>query len=262
MRIVAIIQARMGSKRLPGKVMMPLAGAPMLQRIIERVKRAKTVNEIIVADSGMNEDEPIYNMAKNFGVGRFSARRWHKSMFIKPEDLIWRYFIAASDIDADIIVRICADNPFIEPAEIDRAVQFYLEKPRIFVTNMMDYDYFKYSNLEFRDKKGKLIAEIQHPMGSGYPDGIGCEVFSMSTLTWMQEYIKKPNLREHPHQYFHENGLVESPKCPSEFAFPDLKLDVNTEDDYKFVKDIYDNLYPKNKDFHITDVIEYLDKKK
>ncbi len=173
-------------------------------------------------------------------------------MKIASDDLIGRFYHAAHDNDADIIVRICADNPFIEPAEIDRAVQFYLEKPRIFVSNMHEHQAF--FNQDIRDQECSAI--------NGYPDGIGCEVFSMSTLTWMHEYIKKPKLREHPHLYFHEQGLVESPKCPGEYSRPDLKLDINIEDDYKFVKDIYDNLYPKNKDFHITDVITYLDAKK
>ncbi len=235
----------MGSQRLPGKVMMPLAGKPMLWHIAERVVRAESVDGFYIAT-------PIGdNIAQKMGYCDIKI----VEPLVSEDDLIGRFYSVAKMSEADIIVRICADNPFVEPAEIDRAVQFYLEKPRIFVSNMHQHP--ASCMIYFNDREDFGIDVV-----NGYPDGIGCEVFSMSTLTWMQEHLKKPNMREHPHLYFHEQGLVESPKCPQEFARPDLKLDVNTEDDFKFVKDIYDNLYPKNNNFHITDVIEYLDKKK
>ncbi len=241
MRVSGIILSRLNSMRLPRKALLEVCGKPILWHLIERVKRSKSLTSITLAIP--HADEELLAIANKCGIGCFRYA-------FSENDVIGRMYQCAESVKADIIVRLNGDNVLVEPAEIDRAVNFYLEKPRIFVSNMHEHIY-------------SAIIDPEHSViDNGYPDGIGCEVFSMSTLTWMHEYIKKPNLREHPHMYFHENQLVDNPRCPQEFARPDLKLDVNTEDDYKFVKDIYDNLYQKNNNFHITDVITYLDAKK
>src|SRR3990167_593836 len=232
MKVVAIVQARMNSFRLPGKVLLPLAGEPMLWHILTRVRRAKSVDIVITAVPAQDHKALLH-------VSRPGLIVKHGG---DENDLIGRFYHAARFIDADIIVRICADNPFVEPAEIDRAVSHYMNFPCVFVSNMHQHH--------------KDLCQA-----NGYPDGIGCEVFSMSRLALMQDTITDKGLLEHPHKVFHEYAKIDSPICPSEFSRPDLKLDVNTKEEYEFVKDIYDHLYPQNHNFHITDVIRYLDEK-
>lgn len=232
MKVVAIIQARMGSTRLPGKVMADLCGKPMLLHIIERIKQAQLINEIIVAVPFPSE------------ILQLTDRSWFNPFYpvnAKENDLIGRYYEAASTYNADLIVRICADNPFVDPVEIDRAVQYYMDKPCIFVSNM--HQHHKYTTSE----------------PNGYPDGIGCEVFSMSRLKWMNETITDSMLREHPHMIFHNWNKVSSPKCPDEISRPELKLDVNWQDDLAYVRSIYEIVYPKNPQFTTKEVIEAID---
>ncbi len=228
MKVVAIIQARLGGKRLPGKVMLPLTDKSMLFHVIERVNRAKLVDEVVLAipskdkEMFMNSNCPIDHPIVVYGYPG------------DENDLVGRYYETAKFSKAAIIVRICADNPCVEPREIDRAISLKLSiGTPCFVSNMGDY---KYSN---------------------YPDGIGCEVFGLGVLHGMNNKAKGI-FREHPHLKFHETGSVVEPLCPIEFSGSDLKLDVNTQQDYEYIKNIYDNLYPKNPNFHITDIIEFL----
>ena len=236
MRVVAVIQARMGSTRLPGKVLLPLAGKPMLQNIVDRVKRAKLVDGIVVAHP--SDDFGISELVEDIpGCHSFS------NMLLEENDLVSRFYMAASAYGADLIVRICSDNPLVEPGEIDRAIQSYMDCPNPYISNMHQHD----------------ISAMRDRFLNGYPDGVGCEVFSWSTLQWMNECLHEAEYREHPHRYFHRVGLIDSPVCPYEFARPNLKLDVNEMKDYEFIKDIYEHFGHNN--FHITEVIKYLDSK-
>ena len=234
MKIVAIIQARMGSTRLPGKVLLPLAEKPMLQHLIERVQRATTVQAIRIAypDPDSNESAPIRNLVEDLydtGVRGYSCGS-------RPqEDVVGRYVDAAEFMNADLIVRIPGDNPCVEPWAIDRAVSAYLDQPCVFYSS--------------------TICNVVHGTRDYWVDGLGAEVFSMSRLKWLDEKTQgHPAWREHPHQYFYDHGVV--------FDHPaDVRLDVNTQADYEFVKDIYEALYPSNPSFGIQNILTYLDTK-
>lgn len=224
MKVCAIIQARMGSTRLPGKVLLPLAGKSMLQNIVERVFRAKLVDGVVVSVPKKDASALSGDWAMHTYCGDES-------------DLIGRYYAAAKMYEADLVVRICSDNPCIEPSEIDRAIE--LRQMTSFpglVSNAGDFFY------------------------SFYPDGIGCEVYKLFQLKRMNALIKDPLQREHPHRFFHERNTVIETDCPLDFYRPRLKLDVNTKKQYKYIKDIYDHF--GHNEFHITEVINYLDEKK
>lgn len=119
MRTVAIIQARMGSTRLPGKVLMDLAGEPVLARVVERARRAKTLNEVVVATTVEAADTPIVRLCE--------ARHW--PCFRGSEaDVLDRYYQAAKAFRADVVVRITSDCPLIEPEVVDRLVGEFLER--------------------------------------------------------------------------------------------------------------------------------------
>jgi len=113
---VAIIQARMGSSRLPGKMMMELAGTPIIEWVVRRVQGAALLDDIIVATSDADIDDGLALIAKNLGVQVFRG---------SEANVLDRFIKAAEYCEADTIVRICADNPLIDPGEIDRLIKFY-----------------------------------------------------------------------------------------------------------------------------------------
>jgi spore coat polysaccharide biosynthesis protein SpsF len=236
-KIVLILQARMGSTRLPGKSMMDLAGAPLVGRILERVKRCKKVDQIVLATTTKPEDVVLSNLAHDYGVEVFRG---------SENDLVDRYCRAAKMFKADIVVRLPADNPCPEPAEIDRIIDYHLRGESDFSSN---------------------LAQIEE---NGYPDGIGAEVFGFEVLEEVWRTNSDPVKREHPHLNFFdyktqkrtnpEKYRIGTVPCPPEFRRPDLVLDVNTLDEYEFMRKLYEYLYPRNPEFHITDVIGWYDK--
>jgi spore coat polysaccharide biosynthesis protein SpsF len=236
-RVVLILQARMGSARLPGKSMMDLAGEPLVGRILERVKRCTRLNDIVLAIPDNEQNKPLGILADRYGVKVFAG---------SENDLVERYYQAALVNGADVIVRIPADNTTPQPEEIDRIIDHHLSLNRPGFS----------SNLSVID-------------GSGYPDGIGAEVFEFSLLTDVNKTVRDPFKREHVHLNFfnYETGEavdakwcpISTVQCPQEFRRPDLILVVNTKDQYDFMVKLYEALYFKNSHFDITDIINWYD---
>lgn len=236
-RVVLIIQARMGSTRLPGKSMMDLAGAPLVGRILERVKRCTRLDDIVLAIPDTDKDAVLKQLGERYGVKVFTG---------SENDLVERYYQAAIWSRADIVGRLPADNATPEPAEIDRIVDHHLSLGRRGFS----------SNLS-------VIGN------SEYPDGIGAEMFDFSLLAEARERHCDPRQREHVHLNFYDYSTAQAVdsdwcpistiKCPPEFRRPDLILDVNTQEQYEFMRQLYEYLYPKNSNFHITDIIRWYD---
>ena len=237
-RVVLIIQARMGSTRLPGKSMMDLAGAPLVGRILERVKRCKRFDDIVLAIPDTSKDSVLGDLGRNYGVTVFAG---------SENDLLERYYQAAVIAKADVVGRLPADNATPEPAEIDRIVDHHLSLGRRGFS----------SNLS-------VIED------SGYPDGIGAEIFDFSLLAEARERHSSLRQREHVHLNFFDYSTqkaidaiwcpISTIQCSAEFRRPDLVLDVNTQEQYEFMRQLYEDLYPKNSNFHITDIIRWYDK--
>jgi len=236
LRVVLILQARMGSTRLPGKSMMDLAGAPLVGRILERVRRCKQVCRIVLATTQRSEDDRLAQLAITYGATPFRGAE---------NDLVDRYFQAAKATGADVIVRLPADNPVPEPSEIDRIVEYHLRGASEFSSN------------------------LSQVFGNGYPDGIGAEVFNIEVLEEVWREVADPHRREHPHLNFFDYKTqqpaapnryrVGTVRCPAEFARPDLVLDVNTADEYRLMADLYQVLYPGNPQFGIRDIVRWWD---
>jgi len=125
MKIVCIIQARMGSTRLPGKVMLDLCGKTVLERVVERVKRIKNIDEIVVATTTKKDDDIIIEKALNCGVKVFRG---------SEEDVLSRYYLAAKKYDANVIVRITSDCPLIDSIVTENIIYYYL---KIFINLIM-----------------------------------------------------------------------------------------------------------------------------
>lgn len=236
-RIVLIIQARMGSTRLPGKSLMDLAGAPLVGRILERVKRCQLVDEIVLAIPDTPDDRVLGRLGDSYGVTVFAG---------SETDLVERYYRAAEASSADIVGRLPADNIAPEPDEIDRIIEHHLSLGR----------------------RG-FSSNLSVVNNSGYPDGIGAEVFDVSLLAEARERFQAPFQREHVHLNFFDYTTqkavdpswcpISTVECPQEFRRPDLVLDVNTQEQYEFSQQLYEALYPLNPNFHITDIIRWYD---
>src|SRR3989304_3812497 len=233
---VCVIQARSASTRLKGKIFFPLCGKPMLWHLIERVKRCKLIEQIVVAMPLHDESyRSIYKVTDECGINLFPYRG-------KTADLGSRHLAAAKKFDADTIIRIPGDNPLIESSEVDRIIEYQGHG----TTNKFK---FLYSN-------------IQNIHDSGYPDGIGAEVYSMELLKWIDDNAKDKEHREHPRKSRYEKDMVKTIPCPDDIKRPDLRLDVNIQKDYEFILSIYEALYPGNYEFGIRDIIAFLDKVK
>jgi spore coat polysaccharide biosynthesis protein SpsF len=238
MKIVLIIQARMSSTRLPSKSMLSLADKPLVYRMVERLKKCKKVDEIVIATSDQPDDQVLIELANELGVSYFQG-----SLL----DVRDRYLKAAEKSKADFIIRIPADNPIPDANEIDKLIEFHIgNNPQGFSSN---------------------LAQVKN---SGYLDGIGAEIFSTKLL---QESVTRSNsdvVKEHVHRNFFDYSTqtpvdaswcpIASPKAPEELRRPDIILDVNTMDDYTKIKRIYDHLYPQNPNFTTVDVINFIDK--
>ena len=227
----------MGSSRLPGKSMMDLAGAPLVGRILERVKRCRRLDDIVLAIPDTRQDRVLLKLGEHYGVKVFAG---------SENDLVERYYRAAVWSKADIVGRLPADNATPEPSEIDRIVEHHLSLGRRGFS----------SNLT-------VIGD------SEYPDGIGAELFDFSLLEEARDRHHDPRQREHVHLNFYDYGSgqpvdahwcpISTVKCPRAFRRPDLVLDVNTPEQYEFMHQLYRYLYPRNPEFHITDTIWWYD---
>ena len=237
-RVVLIIQARMSSTRLPGKSMMPLAGKPLVFRMVERLKKCKRIDEIVIAIPDIPEDQVLIELAQELDVSSF------KGSLLDVRD---RYLKSAKQFNAEYVIRIPADNPIPDANEIDKLIDFHLAKnPNGFSSN---------------------LAQVNN---SGYLDGVGAEIFSTKLLEESIARSSSETVKEHVHRNFFDYATqtpvdaawcsIASPIAPAEIRRPDIILDVNTMDDYIKIKRIYDNLYPKNPNFTTVDVINFLDK--
>lgn len=223
MKVVAIIQARMGSTRLPGKIMKEVMGKPLLEYQIERVKRAKTIDEIIIATTTKKADDQIAEFCEQLSIPCYRG---------SEEDVLARYYEAATKYKADIIVRITSDCPVIDPEVIDRVVDKYLNG---------GYDY------------------VSNTIERTFPRGMDIEVFSYKSLEKAHKNAKKQSEREHvtPYLYLNDNNFKLG-KFLGVNDYSKYRLTVDTIEDFQVIKIIIQELSEKNKLFGMKDIIYFL----
>ncbi|HLM69346.1 MAG TPA: glycosyltransferase family protein [Longimicrobium sp.] len=225
MHIVCFIEARMRPTRLPGKVLMPLLGRPMLERMIERLRRARTLDGIVVATTDGEADQPIADLARRLGVGCFRG---------SEEDVLARVLGAARAHGADVIVETTGDCPLHEPAIIDKVVADFRLGGADFVSNILPYS---------------------------TPRGTDCRVFTTDALDAINRTSDDPadhehvslHFWEHPEKYRLRNVATELPPEAAE-----LRLTVDTPADFELVRRVYEALYPANPAFTLWDVLELM----
>ncbi|HIH22417.1 TPA: NTP transferase domain-containing protein [Candidatus Micrarchaeota archaeon] len=236
MTIIAILQARLGSTRLPGKSMAELNGKPLLWHVIQRLKKSKTINKIVVATTTNEADNKIAQFAKSEGVGYFQG---------SENDVLDRYYQAAKangTETGDVIVRVTADCPLLDPEVVDKVVG-------TFVKSNGKYDY---------------VCNTQPPT---YPDGLDTEVFSFATLERAWKEAKLQSEREHVTPYIW--------KQPDKFHIfnvtneeggdlSEMRWTVDEPQDLEFVRAIYGLLGDKGRTHSFTrkDVFEAIERNK
>lgn len=227
MKIVSTIEARMSSTRLPGKVLLPILGKPMLELLIERLRRTKCVDEIVVATTTKSTDDIVEDLAYMLGVGCFRG---------SEEDVLNRVLQAARSANGDVIVEITGDCPLIDPNVVDEVIAVYLAG---------GFDYVATSQQTF-------------------PLGLDTQVFPVAVLEEVANLTQDPVDREHVSHYIYQH--------PDRFAvyrlasglpkkYWNLRLTVDTQEDFKLIRAIFEELYTKNPAFNLLDVLDLLDRK-
>ncbi|MCX7744963.1 MAG: glycosyltransferase family protein [Flavobacteriales bacterium] len=229
--LVTVIQARTGSTRLPGKVLMPLAGEPLLVRMVERVKRAKLAGTVVVATTTEKEDDPIEVICKEKG---WHIYRGHES------DLLDRHYQAAKMFKADAVAKIPSDCPLIDPSVIDKVLSVYFENhPKVdFVSNL-------------------------HP--PTYPDGNDVEVMRFSVLETAWKEASLPMEREHTTPFIWERPerfklMNVSWETGLNYSMTH-RWTIDYPEDYAFINRVYDELYKANPHFGLNDILNLLESK-
>jgi spore coat polysaccharide biosynthesis protein SpsF len=230
MRIVVVVQARTGSSRLPGKVLMPLAGRPLLSRMIERVRTAKTPAAVVVATTADRADDVIEALAEDAGVACF---RGH------PTDLLDRHYQAGVRFHADAVVKIPSDCPLIDPAVIDRVIGQYIAH-----ADTVDF----VSNLQ----------------PGTYPDGNDVEVIPIGVLekAWIE--ATEQHEREHTTPFIWERPArfrIHHVAWESGLDYSSThRWTIDYFEDYQFVAAVYGALWSSARPiFTLTDVLSLLE---
>lgn len=223
MKIAAIIQARMGSTRLSGKVMKDIKGKTVLSHVIERVSQSKLIGEIIIATTVLDRDNVIEAEAIKCGVKVYRG---------SEEDVLGRYYHAAKENNVDTIIRITSDCPVIDPYVIDEIIRLYLDEEYDLVTNAG-------SDLTQRT----------------YPRGLDTEVFSFKVLEIAFQRAKEKYQREHVTPFIYErNNKVYYFK--NEVDYSKYRWTLDTEEDFQLINEIYNRLYKDKHNFYLHDIIE------
>jgi spore coat polysaccharide biosynthesis protein SpsF len=224
MKVVAIIQARMGSTRLPGKVLADLAGEPMLARVVARTERAATVNQVVVAITGGAGDDVLVDLCDRRGWACFRG---------SEDDVLDRYYRAGVAYAADVVVRITADCPLIDPAVIDLTVT-------AFRNGQPEVDY---------------AANVLPPRT--FPRGLDTEVVCFDALARAWRDDDDPAWREHVTLYIHRHPeLFRLRAVKAEVDHSDLRWTVDTAEDLAFVRLVYDHFGHDR--FGMPDVLDVL----
>lgn len=225
MKVVAIIQARMGSTRLPGKILKEINGRPLLSYQLERLKASKYIDEIVIATTTEEQDDKIVAFCEQQDVSYYRG---------SERDVLARYFDTAVKFKADAIVRITSDCPIIDVQVVDKTIQYFLESNH--------YDY------------------VSNTVERTYPRGLDTEVFTYAIL---EEAYKKAFLerdREHVTAYFYINqDVFKIGHVKNETDYSKYRWTVDTEEDFELINNIINALYPKNPQFTLQDTVNIME---
>jgi spore coat polysaccharide biosynthesis protein SpsF len=223
--IAAIVEARMTSSRLPGKVLLPAGGRPMLEHLVNRLRAAPSIDKVVIATTGNDADAPLVALAGQLGISSFRG---------SEPDVMLRVLEAAQFVDADIIVGVTGDCPLIDPLVTEQVI-------RLFLNNRCDYA-----------TNGHIPT---------YPEGLGVQVYRRATLerslamttdTVEHEHVTL-HMRRHPELFRH----VYLPAPPDQH-WPELHLSLDEDADYQLLKAIIEHFGAANPLFSCREMVAFL----
>jgi spore coat polysaccharide biosynthesis protein SpsF len=229
MTIDATIQARMGSSRLPGKVLKPILGRPILALLIERLQQSMLLDRIIVATSTAPADNEIERLATEVGVDCFRG---------SEDDVLGRVVGALTKFDVDVHVEFQGDNMLPDPLLIDAIIGYYLK-------HSSECDY------------------VTNGLKTTYPPGTEVSVYPARVLIDAERLATDASLREHVGIHIHQRPdryRVCNLEAPPWLHRPELHLEIDTDEDFEVVRTVYEHFYPHNPGFSLAQVIEFADR--
>lgn len=226
-KIVASIEARMTSTRLPGKVLLPCVGKKMLELLVERVKRSKIIDEIVISTTVNTPDDEIVKVAKRLGIGYFRGSEL---------DVVERVVFAMKYARADVVVQLTGDCPLLDPDVIDQVTRIYL-----------------YNNFDY----------VSNTLVRSYPRGLDVQVSSFEILEKSLRIAKDDAQHEHLFLSIYENSdkfRLFNVFANPELCRPDYRWTLDTGSDYDFINTIYRHFYKKNPTFTSSHIIGFIKK--
>lgn len=225
MNVVAIVQARIGSTRLPGKVLKKIQNKVVLDYVIDRLKTCKKIDDIVLAITTNKKDDVLEKYAKDKRINYIRG---------SEEDVLSRYYEAAKKYNADIIVRITSDCPLIDPKIVDEIITKHIEKNADYTANIIERT---------------------------YPRGLDTEVFNFKVLEENHKNAKEKYYREHVTPYIREHPekfKLQSIVAQGKIKRPDIRITLDTKEDLELISKIISHF--DKIDFNTEDVINYLEK--
>lgn len=218
MNVVAIVQARMGSTRFPGKVMRPICGVPMIGLLLERLSRSNNIGQIIVATSSGCRNDSLATYVNGLGYPVYHG---------SEDDVLDRYYQTALRVRADSVIRVTGDCPLIDPALVDAVIALFLQSGADYATNTIP---------------------------PTYPDGLDVEVFSFKALETAWREAKEPYQREHVTAFIHDTGQFKLATNSNDRDYSGSRWTVDEPEDFQVVSKVFEHFHPR-RDFGWLEVL-------
>ena len=230
MKVVAIIQARMGSSRLPGKVLRILGDATVLAHVIGRAMAVPSIDEVVVATSTLRHDDPVEREARKCGAGVFRG---------SETDVLSRYYEAAQAFHANVIVRITSDCPLLDSGLVEQMVARFLASQR----------------------GGGKLDYLSNALTRSYPRGLDTEVFTFAALEATQLVAKQAHEREHVTPYIYQHPASFSiEEFVGDNDFSSHRWTLDTPEDFEFLQAVFDLLGAAEKNAGMQTVLDLLER--
>ena len=224
-KVVASIEARMTSSRLPGKVMEVIVGQSVLDHVLLRLQKAKAIDQIILATTTNPEDDVLSDWAEKKNIFCFRG---------SEDDVLSRVVSAHQCVKSDIIVEITGDCPLTDPIIVDWGIDTFLKN------------------------KCDVVTNCWYP---GFPEGADIQVFNLSSLEWVNENVTNLDVREHVSLYFYRNpdqyNIIHL-RPPETYKYKNLRLQLDYPEDLKFIKRLFQHFYHDGVDFGVYEIVQLL----
>jgi spore coat polysaccharide biosynthesis protein SpsF len=224
MKVLAIVQARVSSSRLPGKVLRPILGTPMLLQQIKRLKASQLIDHLVVATSIHKSDDPLVEIMENADIAYFRGRL---------ANVLDRFYQAALSHRPRHIVRITGDCPVIDPFIVDDVIGIHLKEGNDYTTNALT---------------------------PSFPDGLDIEIMTFDALHLAWEKSQLPSEKEHVTYFIQKHPeLFKLKNVLSKNDLSFLRWTVDEHEDFELITEIYKELYPTKPDFNMSDILNLLE---